>query len=310
MWKAFTLAGLAACVSLALARAGPGSASDLPQPAALTLLGTAGGPGGYATRAGIASLITVRGKAYLIDAGEGVSHQLARTGADGRDIHVVFFTHLHDDHTSGLPGLASFFYTMGGQRMELVGPPGTNGLLAALLAWLQPNTAIRTAEHHLNEPPSAHFTALEAKPGVIYSDDAVTVSAVENSHYVLSAAALGEAQKSYSLKVQTPDKVIVFTGDTGPSEAVEAFARGADILVAEMMTGSSPPNVPPQVQAHMLHEHLSPTEVGKMAARANVKTLVLSHVQEVAPEDVAEIRRQYSGPVIVGQDLMTIPLQR
>lgn len=303
------LLGGAICVALAATATAPAGAAGRRPAAVVTLLGTAAGPGGFADRAGIASLVSVNDKVYLVDAGEAVSHQLARARVDGRKVHTVFLTHLHDDHTAGLPGLMSFFYTMGGSAMELVGPRPTKALLDGVLAYLGPNAEIRRQENGLPKAPSAVFSAREVAPGVVYSDAEVTVTAVENSHYALTARAFGETQKSYAYRFQTPTGSVVFTGDTGPSAAVERLAQGADVLVAEMVSASHPPPVPPQMAAHMRDEHLSPTEVGRLAARAHVRTLVLSHVQVVSKADLAEVRRQFSGRVISGQDLMTVPLK-
>jgi ribonuclease BN (tRNA processing enzyme) len=273
----------------------------------LTLLGTAGGPGAKVDRAGIASLVTVGDRRYLVDAGDGVTRQLARAGLSEGDIHHVFFTHLHDDHTVGLPALMSFYFTGNrtGQGMELVGPPGMDGLLRGVLAYLQTNARIRMTENHLPNAPEALFSARTVQPGLIYQDAAVKVTAVENTHYRLTADRFGDSDKSYALRFETQDRVVVFTGDTGDSTAVQALAKDADILVSEMVTGDGPRAVPPDVQAHMVQEHLSPTQVGQMAAAAHVRRLVLSHIQVVTEKDLAEIRRYYSGPVSVGQDLAT-----
>ena len=269
----------------------------------LTLLGAGSGPGGRAARAGIASLVTVRGHRYLVDAGEGVARQIAAAGLSERDIAVVFFTHLHDDHTVGLPGLMSFFYTLRGEAMQLVGPPGTAALLQGALAFLQPNADLRAVENHMTRRPGEVFSAREVEPGVVYMDDQVTVTAVENTHYRLSAAAFSTHQRSYAFRFQSPDKVIVFTGDTGDSVAVEKLAAGADILVAEMVSAADAASVPESLHSHIVAEHLSPTQVGQMAARTKVKMLVLSHIQQVSEADIAELRRWYSGPLAVGRDL-------
>lgn len=284
----------------------PAAANAQPPPSqgtSLTLLGVAGGPGGKADHAGIASLVTAGGAHYLIDAGEGVSRQLAAAHLNERDVGVVLLTHLHDDHTVGLAGLMSFFYTLGGERMELVGPPGTAALGRGALGFLETNADIRSVENHKSRKLSDIFKFREAQPGVIYSDERITVTAVENTHYRLSADRFGQTERSYALKVRTPDKVIVFTGDTGDSAAVAALAEDADILVSEMISPSALAHVPSELRDHMLEEHLSPLQVGELAQRARVKMLVLSHILAVSDDDLAQIRLHYSGPLVVGQDL-------
>jgi ribonuclease BN (tRNA processing enzyme) len=250
----------------------------------------------------MASLISVGGSHYLIDAGDGVSGQLARAHLSERDVSVVFFTHLHDDHTSGLPGLMSFDFTRTGPGFQIIGPPGTARLVSGALAFLQANTEIRMAEDK-HTPPERMFVARDVEPGVIYSDQNVRVIAAENSHFHLPADSPAARNKSYALRFESAGRVVVFTGDTGPSEAVTKLAKGADILVAEMASPADQKNLPPRLLDHVVHEHLSPAAVGEMAERAGVGTLILSHLKTVTPEDLAEVRRHFTGKVVAGEDL-------
>ncbi len=270
---------------------------------ALTLLGTAGGPGGHATRSGIASLVESAGRRFLVDAGEGVSRQLVRAGLSVRDVDVVFLTHLHDDHTGGLPGLLSYRHTMRGGPLRLVGPPGTRALRDGILAYMSANTAIRGQEGTLPDPATL-FEVVEIEPGAVYDAGAVTVTTTENTHYALTR--FDSPQHSYALRFDAPGRSIAFTGDTGESRAVEELARGADILVAEMVTDADVAAVPPPVRAHMRAEHLSPAQVGRLAARAGVRTVVLSHYTDASPDDLDAIGREFSGEIVAGHDLLRL----
>ena len=274
-----------------------------PTDTTLTLLGTAGGPGGNVERSGIASLVTVRGRRYLVDAGEGVARQLARAGVSERDVPLLFLTHLHDDHTAGLPALLTFAFTLRTPKLELIGPPRTAALLEGMLAALQPNAELRMEENGMAKAPAAVFTAREVLPGVVHVDENVRVTAVENTHFHICPEAVASRNRSYAYRFDTPGRSIVFTGDTGVSAAVEQLARGADILVAEMASPSSLARLPPEVRRHMEEEHLSPTQVGQLAKAARVGMLVISHTRHVPPEDVAEIRRNFAGRVVIGADL-------
>lgn len=269
----------------------------------LTLLGTAGGPGGHPERAGIATLIESGSVRCLVDAGDGVSGQLARAGIAVNELDVVLLTHLHDDHTAGLPGLLSFRHTMRGAPLRLIGPPGTRALLEGILAFLTANTAIRGHEGRLADPATL-FDVEEAEPGLVFVDGPLTVTAAENSHYGLTTFAT--EQRSYAFRFDAPDRSIVLTGDTGESVAVETLARGADVLVSEMVTAADVAMVPPPVRAHMLAEHLSPVQVGRLAARAGVAAIVLSHFTDASPEDLAAIRGEFTGNVIAGTDLLRL----
>lgn len=267
----------------------------------LTLLGTGGGPGGNPDRAGIASLLTVDGKPYVIDAGEGVSRQLARAGVSEADISTVFLTHLHDDHTAGLPGLATFAYTRRSKGMKIIGPVSTDMMVDGIRAYMKVSSQIRSADHPLALPENV-ITSKEVDDGQIYSDDRLVVTAVENTHFHLPTSMVPK-HKSLTFRFKTRDKVIVFSGDTGPSDAVVALARGADILVCEIASAAEIARVPPDVRRHMIEEHLTGAEVGKLATAAGVNTVILSHFRSIAPADVAEVRRNFKGKVVVGADM-------
>ncbi len=274
----------------------------------LLLLGTAGGPLARPDRSGIATLLTVGGKRYLIDAGDGIIPQIGKAGLGPRDIPVVFLTHLHDDHYAGLPGLASFAWTVRGQHLDIYGPHGTADLVKGILQIMTPNARIRMAEQRFDRTPEDFIMAHEYSAGQIFDDGNVRVSAIGNTHFDLAPDSAAASDMSYSFRFETHGRSIVFTGDTGPSAAVAEFARGADILVSEMASIADREAVPPFVRGHMDREHLSPLEVGKLAAAAGVKTLVLTHIGMAGEADVAVIRSVFKGEVILGTDMTAIPL--
>lgn len=269
----------------------------------VTLLGTAGGPGGMVDRAGVATLVTVGQRRLLVDAGEGVARQLAKAGVSEADLHTVLFTHLHDDHTAGLAGLMTFAWTLRNPKLELIGPPGTRQLLDGALALLAVNAGIRRQENPRLPPPAAVFSAREIVPGEVLAEDGVRITALENTHYHFTPAADGPSHKSYALKIQTADRTVVITGDTGFSDALVAFAKDADLLISEMASQQDIDSVPEFVRKHMLEEHMTAAQVGALAARAGVKQLVLSHIRNVPESDVQVLKRHYGGPVTVGTDL-------
>lgn len=271
------------------------------------LLGTAGGPLARADRSGIATLLTLGGKRYLVDSGDGVVHQLGKAGLEPRDIPTVFLTHLHDDHFAGLPGLASFAYTVRGSRMDIYGPDGTGDLVKGVQQVMEASARIRRLEQRIDRGPEDFAIAHQYAAGPIFDDGNVKVTAVANTHYDFPPDSPAATNHSYSLRFEGGGKVIVFTGDTGPSTDVIELARGADVLVAEMASLEDRASVPPFIQAHMDREHLSPLEVGKLAAAAGVKTLVLSHIGVAGDADVAVIRSVFNGRVILGADMTAIP---
>lgn len=292
----------------------------------LVTLGTRSGPNPTVGRAQSSNLLIVNGSDYLVDAGDGVVRRLTRAGVRIRDIGRIFITHAHSDHTGGLPSLLQVqFDANRTARVDIYGPPGTDILTRAIVAYLNVNSDIRTSEGTQTQPVRDMVTSHDVGTGEIYRDANVTVKAVENAHFHFRAgtAAYGRF-KSYAYRFEGAGRVIVLTGDTGPSDAVTKLAEGADLLVSEV---SSPEEAkerrirngdwqqlsPAEQNAfmrHMTEEHLTPDEVGKMAQRAGVKEVVLTHILATSdPNDdyaryAAAVRKYFSGEVVIARDLM------
>jgi ribonuclease BN (tRNA processing enzyme) len=286
----------------------------------LVLLGTQGGPRVTGERAEPSNLLIVRGRPYLVDAGNGVVRQLALAHFQPADIHEIFITHNHDDHNADWGTLMGLAWTGGNTKPITVhGPPGTQSMLKGFLQYFAPNAAAHYMEGS-HVPPADTMRATEIRgSGLVYQDDNIRVTAVENCHYHFAKGTPGYGwQKSFAFRFQTPDRVIVFSGDTGPCAPVLAnFAKGADILVHEVIdvaaieqslrARTTPERFEPLMN-HMRTEHSTPEQVGQTASEAGVKMVVLSHI--VAPPGgsdakyVEGVRKLYSGPVVVGKDLM------
>lgn len=289
--------------------AGTLSVGQAPADNSLTLLGTGGGPISRPDRAGSATLLRVNGQNYLIDAGQGVVAQLSKAGIASQQIPLVFLTHLHDDHYAGLPALATFSFTMRGPGLTLIGPPRTGELETAIESTMNVSASIRIVENRMQGSVADFVSSREVVEGEVYRDDNVRVTAIVNQHFRIAAdTEMGRANKSLGFAFSFGDHRIVFSGDTGPFERLVEFAQGADILVAEMASYTDREQVPPHILPHMDHEHLSPTEVGRLAERAGVRILVLSHIGVVGAADLDEIRRNFSGELVVGEDMSTVVL--
>lgn len=300
------------------------AATDTSKATRLVTLGTVAGPRAQADRSGSANLLQVGDRYYLIDAGPGVSHRLAVSGVQPAQIQKIFLTHLHFDHTAGIASLFGFAWMKRNVKaMDVYGPPGTQAFVKSAIDYLSIPEGIYAAQlppgPSISDIVKAHDLNV-SQPAVIYQDDLVKVTAVENSHY--DTIAVGHrpagASRTYALRFDTPDRSIVFTGDTGPSDAVVALAKGADILVAEVMDMDTTlrglaqsMNIPQDklavVAGHMLKEHLSPQGVGDMAKRAGVGMVILSHLG--IPETGYDmriltkgVRESYSGPVAIAND--------
>jgi len=296
----------------------------------ILFLGTAGGPPLRLDRSEPSTLLIVDGRPYLIDCGVGTIRRMLEAGVESEQINTIFFTHLHSDHDLGLADVMEndFFELRGAnssQTIAIYGPPETKQLVDAAFEYISIPFGVFAAE-----PPSSYTRGADGKfispfkayeienDGVIFQDDKIRVTAAENAHYALMPAASRKQMKSYSYRIETPHGVVVFTGDTGPSEAVINLAHGADVLVTEVedlnqiskfVTGMAERNHWPAERtagllAHMRQEHLDQEEVGSMAARARVKSVVLYHYNPADPAAyVTAVKKNFSGPVFAPADL-------
>jgi ribonuclease BN (tRNA processing enzyme) len=300
-------------------------AKDAPTSTRLVLLGTAGGPIARAKRSQPANLLEVGDHLYLVDAGDGVVGQLAKLGISPTAVSSVFITHLHMDHIAGLATLTSFGWVARRKDpIRIYGPIGLKSVMNGVAHYMAIPESIFAAELPPGPSLASTWSAEEIAghgPNVIYQDSCVKVTAVENSHYqTIDRKRFAVDSRSYALRFDTPNRSIVFTGDSGPSQDIINLAKGADILVSEVIDVADAINllgrqyhVPasqlePQL-AHMRSEHLSPEDVGHIAAEAGVKMVVLSHIV-LGGDDDSDLRHYsdgvrnfFKGPVIVGQDL-------
>jgi ribonuclease BN (tRNA processing enzyme) len=291
----------------------------------LITLGTAAGPSLRPDRAQSSNLLTVNGTHYVVDAGDGVARRLAQAGIDVREIGTIFITHHHDDHTAGLGTLMSLAWDRQRTKpINVYGPARTEELVKAAVQYFTISAEIRIADGGRTVPIAQVFFGHDVGIGVIYQDANIKVTAVENSHFNFHNGGRGsDKHKSYSYRFETPDRVIVFTGDTGPSDAVTELAKGADLLVTEtsscedrkqaMINDGRWQAMSPAEQAGIMRQatqgHMTLDVIGKMATRANVKTVVLSHLtQRIGTDDYTpwaeEVKKHFSGQVLIAKDLM------
>ena len=291
----------------------------------LITLGTAGGPLPRKDRAQSSNLLIVNGTVYVIDAGDNVTRRIVQAGEDFRKVGHIFITHPHSDHTMGLATLlVTQWEYQRREPIDVYGPPGTAALVSGAIAYLTPNAEIRWAEGK-KVPMADVFKGHDAATGLVYQDANVKVTAVENTHFHFAPGTPPYGKyKSYSYRFDTPDRSIVFTGDTGPSEALIALAKGADVLVTETTSvddvvnlykrnGSWATKTPEEQEGfvrHMKDEHVEPADIGTMAAKAGVKTVVMTHLaptgdpKETYQRYVDEARKYFSGQILVAKDLM------
>lgn len=298
----------------------------------IVTLGTHGGPGLTRERSEPASLLIVDGTPYLIDCGIGTMRRLLDAGVPSAQIATIFITHDHPDHALGLADvmendfLSDDFGPPGRSRkFSIYGPPPTAELVNAAYNYIRVAYSTFAAEHlgasTLVDPFVVHEIDHD---GLVYQDDKIRVTAAENTHFQLMPAKYRARMKSYSYRFETPQGAIVFTGDTGPSEAVTKLAAGAAVLVSEVIdlggeqnaarangAAAAPganlqqaPNAS-ALSAHMRMEHLPMKDLGEMATKAEVKAVLMIHFVGAGSGEqfVSGVKKYYSGPVFAGEDL-------
>lgn len=330
-----------AILALVLAVGVPGADAAQHAPAAhpsldteIVFLGTAGGPPLRLDRSEPSTLLIVDGREYLIDCGIGTIRRMIEAGIKSEQIRTIFLTHLHADHDLGLADVMAndfaredLFGIVG--SFNIYGPPQTRELVDAAFHFI--TIGFRPFEA---ETPSAYrigngqfmnpFVAHEFnRDGLIFRDDKISVTAAENSHYALMPIQQRKELKSYSYRIETPHGVIVFTGDTGPSDAVARLAKGADVLVAEASSRDAedrdrfinsmaarnhwPPKRVQAFRAHFTSEHLDTNSIGALATKAQVKAVMLYHYDPLDKADQAAyasgVKRDFAGTVFAPDDL-------
>jgi ribonuclease BN (tRNA processing enzyme) len=293
----------------------------------LITLGTQGGPVPNRIRSQPATAIVVNDQPYLIDAGNGVIRQLILAGIAPNKIRQIFITHLHDDHDADLGSFMGFNWSVGVSKpITVYGPKGIGEFLAGFERSFAINEAIRRKDfpdfYKVDPKDLFQHKEIEApsKRGVtIYKDQNVEVDAIENCHYHFASDAAIVGGTSFAFRFKTADKTIVLSGDTGPCDALVEFAGGADILVHEVinvdlvlasLTGAGvvPPERISYIRRHMEADHSTPEVVGKLAEKAGVGMVVLTHL---VPGDEADpagaytdgVSRFFKGRVVAASDL-------
>jgi ribonuclease BN (tRNA processing enzyme) len=269
----------------------------------VVLLGT-GMPRPDPRASGPATAIVVGKRVFLVDAGPGVERRLAAAHLPIAGVDALFITHLHSDHTLGYPDLIFTSWVMGRREpLQVYGPPGTQAMTDHLIAAYREDIDVRTNGLEHATPNGYRVAVHEIAPGVVYDSAGVRVTAIPVPH--------GIWRFSYGYRFDTPDRVVVVSGDTRPSEALGRAATGADVLVHEVYSADelrrNPYSSGPDWPRYMHEFHTSDVELGALAAHAAPTLLVLSHIVRRDATDsalIAGVRAGgYTGRVVVGHDL-------
>jgi ribonuclease BN (tRNA processing enzyme) len=312
----------ASAIALSVFASAPAPAVDTPAALTWTTLGTAAGPVLYAQRSQPANLLSVDGRAWLIDCGDGALERLAALHVRAAQVDTVVISHLHMDHIGGLQGLLGLRWMQGArQKLTIYGPPGTDAVVAGLVASLKPVAAI-DGEQAGHDDPAALVEVVTLRDGADIDVQGVRLRAVRNSHFdVTPGHPLENGTQSLSLRFDYKGRSIGYTGDTGPSDAVARLEQNVDVLVSEVIDieptiagiaramGQMSPQAREHLIDHLKTQHLTPREAGALAAKANARQLVFTHLAIAGPTDdsrdtlINGAKEAFNGPIAVAHDL-------
>jgi len=281
----------------------------------VTLLGT-GAPPPIMRRFGPGVLVQAGGKNLLFDSGRGVTQRLFQLGVKLGAVDAVFITHLHSDHIVGIPDLwltgwleAAYAQRIGPFRIW--GPSGTKAMMGHLEKAYEWDITQRIADQGLKAENVAVQASEVSDGSVVYQHNGLKVTAIEVDHGDLLKPAFG-------YRIDYDGRSVVISGDTKPNENLIRRAAGTDLLVHQV-AAVQPELLKDPVYQVILDHHTKPEEAGEVFTRVRPKLAVFYHfvllgtakIPPLTEKDVLEMaRRTYSGPLVIGEDLMSFRIGR
>ncbi|MDA9440441.1 ribonuclease Z [Bradyrhizobium sp. CCBAU 51745] len=279
----------------------------------VTLLGT-GVPIPRPDRFGPSTLIEAGNHTLLIDAGRGATMRLFQLGVPIGKLDALLLTHFHSDHTVGIPdlwltGWLSSYFANRRRPFNVIGPVGTARLMHHLEAAYAQDIEIRIEDEKLAREHAAITVKEFSEDGIVYEAGDLKVIAFSVDH--------GEAiRPAYGYRIEYQSRVAVISGDTRYNANVVRYGAGADLLVHEVAMARLELLDEIYIQ-RILNHHTSPQEAGRVFAKTRPKMAAFTHLVMLASRAVAApsigdlisaTRETYSGPLVVGEDLLSFEI--
>lgn len=269
----------------------------------VTLLGT-GYPRPVMERFGPSILVEAGKEKLLFDCGRGATQRLYQLKIPFSEVTALFLTHLHSDHTVGIPDFYLTGWIFGRSTpLRIWGPPGTTEMMSHLQQAYEFDIHVRRDIDEKLPAQGAMFVSKDIEQGLVYQNGDLKVTAFTVDHAPVKPA-LG-------YRVDYAGHSVVLSGDTRFSENLIHFSQGADVLIHEVLDPeayrASDHLYSDEQKQKVIDHHTTPEQAGTVFSRVKPKLAVYSHVVPFdAPELVAHTRKTYSGPLEVGEDLMSI----
>lgn len=290
-------------IAVLLAVCGAASARASNEPIAKVVLLGQGTPLLNADRSGAGVGVVAGGRLYVFDAGPGIEHRIFELVQQHKDLGVksvgpVFVTHLHSDHTLGLPAL---LYHHGDGPLSIYGPPGIAAMVRHLGEAWQEDRDIRLGEDPAEDRGrwGLDLQVTEIAEGLVFKDENISVSAFAVSHATWPHA--------FGYRIEAGGRSIVLSGDTHPSDAVARACHGCALLFHEVYSKAFLDNSPERRKPYHRGAHTSTAQLARIASDAKPGLLVLYHQLYGAATDadlIREIREAgYDGRIVSAKDL-------
>jgi len=271
----------------------------------VTLLGT-GNPRPVMSRFGPSILVEAGKEKLVFDCGRGAAQRLDQLNIPFSEITGLFLTHLHSDHTVGIPDLWLTGWVMGRTTpLPVWGPGGTKAMMAHLQEAYAFDIHIRRDVDTKLPGAGAETIAKDITEGFVYNTAGVKVTAFLVDH--------GEIRPAFGYRVDYGGYSVTLSGDTRPSENLVKFAQGTDVLIHEVIDpeafGKTITSDTRSQRNAIIEHHTTPEQAGIIFTRIKPKLAVYSHiVPPNVPDLIPHTRKTYAGPLEVGEDLMSIEI--
>jgi ribonuclease BN (tRNA processing enzyme) len=229
-------------------------------------------------------MVETAGEPLIFDLGAGVLHRLSCSLPEITKIEHVFISHLHIDHVSDMVALIQSLWLSGFDKtLNIYGPSALLKMASGL---------------------GEIFPYLKGKIKVKYHQVEPGFQVKTKNWTVLAFPVVHGDFEAYGFHIEAEGKRVVYSGDTAPCKEMVRVAKGADLLIHECSL--------PDRMKELATTHTTPADLGKLAAEAQVKSLVLTHLYPELLEELNEalnsIRVSFSGKIIVPRDTQIITL--